>query len=92
MAKQKENEMGDFIYENIGKVIIAGIGLSVILVYFAAEEDAKTRARMIEQCSPNPEQYECQLYLATTGSSALRRSAQSGAMVGAMLGGGLSRR
>lgn len=64
-------------------IVVGVIGLFV----FATCAETHVRAAMIKKCSPDPSQFECQLYLAREGQLAVKNSARSGAFNGAIIGG-----
>lgn len=68
--------------------VLAVVFVSILgLFALIHKQEQETRAAMIERCSPNPDDYECQLYAAERGVAIRRRETQSAAMIGGMVGG-----
>ena len=61
----------------------------VLLFFLLVTAEGKRRLYMQEKCTPDPSQWECQVYLAEKGQQAIRSSATSGAMIGGMIGAGM---
>jgi hypothetical protein len=88
--------MGNWIRKNAENILIAMfivilfavIGSSVI----AGGNDADTRKRMLEKCTPDPSQYECQLYLVEKGRQSAQSNAFTSGLVGGLVGGAMAPR
>lgn len=68
------------------KALIACMVILILCMPFIIVADSDREKEMIAKCTPNPNLYECQLYLAEKGKAAIQSAATTGSMTGAMMG------
>lgn len=76
-----------FDYYKAQIVITVTFVMVLGFVFGSAMRSAKIEKEMIEKCTPDPNQFECQLYLAKKGLQSIQQSAESGALAGGLAGG-----
>ncbi len=81
----------DWTIEYIFPFLIIGLGLVLLLgLFLVGQQKISIEKGMIKKCNPNPQLYECQLYLAKKGKRAFEDFAITGGMLGGMVGGQIS--
>ena len=76
----------DWTIDNMGKTLMILILLCFIVVAVCVNKEIEEEKRMIAKCSPNPQQFECQLYLSKVGK---KRSSNFGTGMAVGMGTGM---
>lgn len=75
----------DFLEFFFTKVIPSILVIIIVLFPFMFYLACVHENEMITKCTPNPELYECQIYLAKQGKASINSAAFNGAFIGGIL-------
>ena len=51
--------IGDWVFDNMGKVLLAMIALVILLSVLAVNSDLNDKANFMQQCQQDRKEYEC---------------------------------
>lgn len=84
--------MGDFIYDNAGKILIVLISFMFYLNIDASNKQEKQRAVFMAQCTQDHKQYECDVMWGGTRESKAASEMATNMAIGAAAGAIAGRR